>query len=385
MSRILVAFHTHEGHTRKIADAIATEARRLGHDVVELELTATSEMGSLDDYDGIIVGGPVNRGHHDPALADFVVRHLEILERKPSAFFSVSLVAGSESAANRIDAQLVAQRFFHDTGWHPAIFACMAGALVYSKYGPALKQTMRLIAWMHDGPTDTSRDYELTDWDGVRRFARDVVTVVERGVTPQPAMLIDRYMPFFDFSVVREIVVELPPSEAFRAALETDLTSDPLVNALGKLRVLPERLLHRLRGEASEPEPERFTFGQLLRGGEGTFRGIAIEEDRELLAGAIGQFWKPVIAWRDFTPEQFRDFSEPGLARLAISLRVIPEDGGRSRLRYEARTAATDEQARRRFALYWSFMGRFAGLVMARALDMIAHHLDTHRETPRAA
>ena len=39
---------------------------------------------------------------------------------------------------------------------------------------------MRFIAWREGAPTDTSRDYEFTDWSMVRQFALDVATDVFR-------------------------------------------------------------------------------------------------------------------------------------------------------------------------------------------------------------
>jgi len=371
MSRILIAYNTHEGQTAKIADALAAEARARGHEVDELDVAEDDSSYDFQVYDGFIVGGPINRLHHDAALVDFVVRHLELLDERPSAFFSVSLTAASDEAEHQAAAQKLAQDFFHDTGWHPEVFDCVAGALMYSKYDPVVKQVMRLIAWMNHGPTDTARDYELTDWEGVRRFASDVVATIDEGEAPEPSTLVDRYMPFYDFSVVRETKVEASPARAFEAILEANLATDPLVNALTRLRILPEQLLRRLHGQSAAKIATKVTFGDLLRSEEGPFHLLEVDEGHELLAGAIGQFWKPVITWREVDPTHFARFDEPGFARLAISLRVVPTDDGQSRLVYEARTAATDELARRRFKVYWTLIGRFAGLVMGRGLAAI--------------
>ncbi len=53
----------------------------------------------------------------------------------------------------------------------PPQTATFAGALQYSKYGIFKKPVMRLIARMVGNDTDTTRDYEYTDWDAVERFA----------------------------------------------------------------------------------------------------------------------------------------------------------------------------------------------------------------------
>jgi menaquinone-dependent protoporphyrinogen oxidase len=48
----------------------------------------------------------------------------------------------------------------------------IAGALRYSKYPLPLRWLMRRIAKQAGGDTDTSRDYEYTDWEQVDGYAR---------------------------------------------------------------------------------------------------------------------------------------------------------------------------------------------------------------------
>jgi hypothetical protein len=44
--------------------------------------------------------------------------------------------------------------------------------LLYTRYGFFVRLVMRLISKMAGGDTDTSRDYEYTDWNAVAEFAR---------------------------------------------------------------------------------------------------------------------------------------------------------------------------------------------------------------------
>jgi menaquinone-dependent protoporphyrinogen oxidase len=61
--------------------------------------------------------------------------------------------------------------FLARTGWKPGESTSFAGALRYRKYNPVIRLLMRLIVGMAGGETDTSRDYEYTDWQAVERFA----------------------------------------------------------------------------------------------------------------------------------------------------------------------------------------------------------------------
>ena len=55
----------------------------------------------------------------------------------------------------------------------------MAGALPYSKYSWWKRWMMRRIVAKAGGDTDTSRDYEYTDWNDLSEFVRSVVPRLE--------------------------------------------------------------------------------------------------------------------------------------------------------------------------------------------------------------
>ena len=49
----------------------------------------------------------------------------------------------------------------------------VAGALPYTRYGWIKRMMMRRIVAKAGGDTDTSRDYEYTDWNDLRVSSRD--------------------------------------------------------------------------------------------------------------------------------------------------------------------------------------------------------------------
>ena len=51
------------------------------------------------------------------------------------------------------------------------VYELVAGALLYTRYNFLVRFVMRQITKAEGGDTDTSRDYEYTDWDAVDRFA----------------------------------------------------------------------------------------------------------------------------------------------------------------------------------------------------------------------
>ncbi len=172
MPRILILYATIEGQTGRIAERIARLLRDGGHAVETQPAEAGESFLVPEHYDGVIVGASIHYGHHPAYLHALVERHRKALEVKPNAFFSVSLSAGGRrpkpAAARRyID------KFLRKTGWRPGQAASFAGALQFSKYGAFKRLLMIVFVGLGGGDTDTSRDYEYTDWDAVDRFARE--------------------------------------------------------------------------------------------------------------------------------------------------------------------------------------------------------------------
>ena len=172
MARILLAYGTTEGQARKIADRIAKELEASGHSVDLRDSTTITEPLTDGAYDAVMVGASVHQGRHQAAVSHFVSTNLGVLQRLPTAFFSVSLVAASPDADDRASAAALIEKFLEQTDWQPTLTHTIAGALLYTEYDFLRRWILKLIMRHEGGPTDTSRDYELTDWDDVVRFAQ---------------------------------------------------------------------------------------------------------------------------------------------------------------------------------------------------------------------
>jgi menaquinone-dependent protoporphyrinogen oxidase len=170
-----VFFATSEGQTRRIARRIASVMSELG-----LESCAFDVSGpNAADIDwtrvhGALVGASLHKGKHQKAAERFVKTHAVELTNVPSAFFSVSLAAASKNPVEVEAAQKIAKAFPAACGWIPARIASVAGRLAYREYGFFIRWVMKRIARKEGAPTDTSRDYELTNWDEVDALARDM-------------------------------------------------------------------------------------------------------------------------------------------------------------------------------------------------------------------
>lgn len=189
-------------------------------------------------------------------------------------------------------------------------------------------------------------------------------------------MLIERYLPRYDVTEVHEIQVDAPPAVAYEAIRTADI-SDPLITALFSIREFPNRLAQRLRGAPAKPSLRALTFADMARPEMG-FVLLAEDPGVEFVVGSVGRFWKRDYGWHRISPANFVGFREPGYAKLVVEFSVWPTGLGGSVVRYEARTATTDEVARKRFRRYWRVIRPGVAVVMKRALQRIKAEAERH-------
>lgn len=190
---IAVFYATREGHTHKIAERVADDLRTRGFEA-DVKNLRDKDAIKLSDYAGVILAASVHIGTHEPEMVAFVKQHRAELESMPSAFLSVTLSEVGAERANATaegharfvaDVQGMLARFFEDTGWHPRRVKPVVGALLYTKYNFLIRFVMRRIAKKAGAETDTSRDYEYTDWVALDHFVDEVADEISRS-TPGP-------------------------------------------------------------------------------------------------------------------------------------------------------------------------------------------------------
>jgi menaquinone-dependent protoporphyrinogen oxidase len=183
-TRILVAFHTTEGQTAKIADRIAEVLRDSG---VHMDVHPVASAPAPDGYDGVVVGGSIHTGKYGGELVDYLRDHAHALDSMPSALFQVSLTSANPDEDHTAQAQQLVHELLDDTGFDPDLVAMFAGAVVYTKYGWVKRRIMRAIVAVEDVEADPTQDHEYTDWAAVEHFAADVQALVRtRSVRRRP-------------------------------------------------------------------------------------------------------------------------------------------------------------------------------------------------------
>lgn len=178
MKPILVVYGTTEGHTRKVASFIANALEAKGREVDVIDGASPAAAQIQPVYAAAIVCGSLHQSKYQTALAHFVRSNAGWLGALPTAFVSVSLTAVLDDPASRAELDRLAAAFCAETGWTPGITEHVAGALLYTRYDYFKRLVMKMIARQQGGDTDTSRDFEYTDWNALQRFVDRFVAAV---------------------------------------------------------------------------------------------------------------------------------------------------------------------------------------------------------------
>lgn len=187
MKPVAVFYATREGQTQRIAGHVAERLLSSGIETDLRNLLAGADPGDLCRYSGIILAASVHGGRHEREMVRFVKMHREQLEAMPASFLSVTL---SQAGAQRkdepaekhrqftVDVEKMIEHFCHETGWHPRRVLPVAGALTYTRYNFFLRFIMKRIAARAGAGTDSSRDYEYTDWATLDRFVDEAASEI---------------------------------------------------------------------------------------------------------------------------------------------------------------------------------------------------------------
>ena len=175
MSAILILYSTVDGHTRTICERIGRALEAAGHGISLARIEDASGI-DLPAYDRIVIGASIRYGRHRPSVFEFVEANRSLLERRPSAFFTVNIVA-RKPGKDRPETNPYLRAFLRRTRWMPQLLDVFAGRLDYPRCRPLDRLMIRFIMWLTRGPTNPAAVVEFTDWARVDAFARRVAAM----------------------------------------------------------------------------------------------------------------------------------------------------------------------------------------------------------------
>jgi hypothetical protein len=184
-------------------------------------------------------------------------------------------------------------------------------------------------------------------------------------------MLLDKYLPAYDFTEVHIQKIKASPEAAYRAMQNTTLGEiHGFVRFLFNLRAMPEKLAGRKDNPlASAVFPgNKPMIDQMLKG---SFVKIEEQAPREvvfgtIVPGSIGRVWQKSSAriLKFYGAAEFLAFKDPAFLHVIANFTVAdaPEPGYVI-LRTESRTKGLSHEARSSFRPYWWIIRPWSGLI----------------------
>jgi menaquinone-dependent protoporphyrinogen oxidase len=175
--KILIAYATTDGQTRKIVRFCADHLVHLGH-TAELLPAADSKGLELSRFDAVLLAGSVHAGHYQKDLIKMAKRSAKDLSQMPNMFLSVSLAAAGDDAQDWKGLKDCVAGFSKQTGWTPGRVLHVAGAFKFTEYDFFRSWAMRWIAAQKGQTVDPKVDKEYTDWAALKSATAEWLATV---------------------------------------------------------------------------------------------------------------------------------------------------------------------------------------------------------------
>ena len=171
-------------------------------------------------------------------------------------------------------------------------------------------------------------------------------------------MLIDEFLPEYDFVETHSIAIDASAEKVYAAANEVDFSESFIV-----------RWLLRLRGMSGESVS--------LRNLEySKFKILGETLNKELLIGLAGKFWTPWGDMQRVDASNFREFEKPGYAKAVWNF-SLDASANETNLTTETRIRCLDDGSRRSFGFYWMFIQPFSGWIRVEMLRTIKRRAES--------
>ena len=174
-------------------------------------------------------------------------------------------------------------------------------------------------------------------------------------------MLLDDYLPEFQFSKTHRKTINAPVDVVYKKLKSVDLGSSAIIKILFKIRGLPDSMM---------------TFEGMQNVG---FTLLGEDSDLEILFGLVGRFWTIKGGIFSLEPDQFKPFQKAGYAKTAWNFSLRESGKNQTELSTETRIQCLDQKSLRRFRIYWFLIGPFSGIIRKKMLDVVKKEAETHQ------
>ncbi len=166
-------------------------------------------------------------------------------------------------------------------------------------------------------------------------------------------MLIDTFLPDFEFADEQKANINAPPAATFRGIKTFNMGESTSIKWLFKMRGIPT---------------ENLTINDFEKA---NFRILAEKQDEEIVLGLIGEFKSLTGGLVKIEPDKFRDFNTAEFIKAVWNFSVTDIGNGKSRLTTEIRIHPTDASSMAKIKTYWGMLKPPSQMIRREILKLI--------------
>ncbi len=166
-------------------------------------------------------------------------------------------------------------------------------------------------------------------------------------------MLIDAFLPDFEFSDTQKANVIASPAAVFRGIKTFNMGDSTSIKWLFKMRGIPT-------GNLTINDFEKANF-----------KILAEKQDEEVVLGLIGEFKSLTGGLVQIESDKFRDFNHAGFIKAVWNLAVAEAGNGKSSLTTEIRIHPTDAGSLAKVKNYWGMLKPPSQMIRKEILKLI--------------
>ena len=166
-------------------------------------------------------------------------------------------------------------------------------------------------------------------------------------------MLIDDFMPNFEFGDQQKLDVNAPIEATFRAVKTFDMSESTTIRWLFKMRGIPTNNL-------ALQDLEKVNFKIL---GE--------KQNEELVIGLAGTFNTLTGSLLNIPPDKFREFNQSGFIKATWNFAVAQISPSKTRVTTEIRVTGTDEKSVAKVKNFWGMLKPPSAMIRKEILKLI--------------
>ena len=167
---VLMTYSSGYGSTKEVAERISERLEEKSG--FKLTLLSIDDVEDISEYDAVIVGSSVRADRPLANVRDFFAKHINVLEKKHLAIFSVCLAANCQEGHEKVKREYISQITDKYPKLEPLDTEAFGGKINFDQLNPVMQQLMKRV--LQKTGIKTLGTVDTRDWDFIDSWAESL-------------------------------------------------------------------------------------------------------------------------------------------------------------------------------------------------------------------